>query len=217
MVYEMGCMLYGHNRIHNSALDAWRTASAMGSKRATLSLIKQLIWTNTYGKSKALSAVESKFQQIVSTDQDPNAAYLQGELLLNKENYHGAVMMLEKALKSVKPFEWRGACELCLGRVYARLDRREDAIRLLGSKNIEEAGLAPSAYAELGLLYRTTNLDKAEDLMQQAVLGGVRNIFTHLGELCMNRSSRATDKAKEREYLLKALEWLRLSDPKAED
>lgn len=213
VVYEMGCIIHWDHSVFSISMDAWSAASAMGSHRATFSLVSSLIASKRFGKVPGMRNVEASFRQIVMGGKNPAALFLQGELFFARGQYDAAAASLERALKLDSPdFEWKPLCELCLGRTYIKLQRPKDAIRILSS---ESMGF-PDTQVELGKLLRSVDPEKAELHFWRA--GALRNkeALTHLAEMAMEKSSNATDPKTKKEHLAKAMEWSRLASSTAD-
>ena len=193
----------------------WASASYMGLEIATVTLARELFLSGQYGVWARFSRTEKRFKEIVAKGKDPNALTVQGEMFFAQKQYSKAVQVLQQALRLNAPsFQWQLICQLCLARTYAELGRMKEAKATF--EELHEAGL-PDATMQLGLMVRSSDLDRAHGLLYEAACKGRPSLFTHLAEIELERASNAGDAEARDEHKLWAMEWSRLADKRMEN
>ncbi|KHN99442.1 Tetratricopeptide-like helical [Metarhizium album ARSEF 1941] len=185
----------------------WSTASEMGYRPSTLSLARQLVRSGAYGRVPQLRRVEARFKGLVSGGRDADALTAEGELLLARGRLDAAAAALTRALRLGGDFEWRPHCRLCLARTYLRMQRSDEARRLL--EVLSEEGVV-EADAELGEMLKGSDVHEARQRMFTAACNGRREMFTRLAELELQTLRGGTD--GDEDARLWAVEWSRLAD-----
>ncbi|KAG6030274.1 hypothetical protein E4U40_008017 [Claviceps sp. LM458 group G5] len=185
----------------------WASASAKGLRPATLSLAKFLVHFKIYGKLAGLSASEARFKRLVASGDDADAMAVEGHLLHQQKRYEAAKAVLERALEIGGHPDWRNYCELRLGMTYVKLNRENDARRIL--EKLADMGL-PDAEAPLAKLYLKRRWEGWELRTYRAANLMGHELFTHLSEEEMKKHEDGERTSEER--LLWSIEWSRLSE-----
>ncbi|GAB0132651.1 hypothetical protein EsDP_00001080 [Epichloe bromicola] len=206
-LHAVACIM---RQIRSSSADAfatalWSSASEMGHRPATLSLARQLIRSGAYSRIPQLRRVEARFKQLLGSGRDADALTAEGELLLEQGRYDGAATLLRRALHIGGDFEWRPYCELCLGKVYAKTGREDDAREMFA--RLADAGMV-EADVELVDLLRRSDSEESEQRMYTAACNGRSDMFTRLSEAELEKENG--------ERRLWAMEWSRLADQRVE-
>ncbi|KAG5984781.1 hypothetical protein E4U55_003293 [Claviceps digitariae] len=221
------------------AMALWSSASAEGYKPSTLSLARHLIRSKAYGRMPQLRGVEARYKQLVSTGKDANALTAEGELLFEQARYDVAAAVLKRALRiGGEDFEWRPHCELCLGKMYAKMGRVEEAKETF--ERLANQGMVEADVELVNLFDRICSRDDddededddddededeeeeeeddeddeeaavAEQRMYTAACHGKTDMFTRLAERELKRGNAGERTAEENK--LWAMEWSRLAD-----
>ncbi|KAG6059247.1 hypothetical protein E4U17_006621 [Claviceps sp. LM77 group G4] len=185
----------------------WASASAKGLRPATLSLAKFMVHSRIYGKLAGLSASEARFKRLVASGDDADAMAVEGHLLYQQKRYEAAKSVLERALEIGGHPDWRNYCELRLGMTYAKLNRENDARRIL--EKLADMGL-PDAETPLAKLYLKRRWEGWELRTYRAANLLGPELFTHLSEEEMKKHENGEMTSEER--LLWSIEWSRLSE-----
>ncbi|KAK5990188.1 hypothetical protein PT974_08454 [Cladobotryum mycophilum] len=217
VVHETACIMrqvHGPRSADAFATALWASASEAGYRPSTLSLARQLIRSGAFGRVPQLRKVEARFKQLVSMAKDPDALTAEGELLFEQGNYDGAVRVLQRALQvGATDFEWKPYCQLCLGKAYLQIQKRDEAREILES--LSESGLV-EADIELSKMLRGLDRDTAEKHIYSAACNGRADMFSHLAEIAVERAADTSDKKSKEESLRWAREWSKLADLRVE-
>ncbi len=193
----------------------WSSASAAGYRLSTLSLIRHIIKAKAYERGSRFANVEKRFKALVSTAKDADALTAEGELLYGQGNYEAALRALQRAMlvgKDDEGFEWRAFCELCLGQVYVKLKRYQEAKDIF--KSLSESGL-PEADIELGQMLRPTDREAAARHLFAVACAGRPDIFAQLSEMSLEQATETKDETAVKEYRRWSDEWSRLANTSA--
>lgn len=193
-------------------MSMWSSASAMGYRLSTLSLARHIIKANAFGRGGRFSRVEKRFKTLVATAKDPDALTAEGELLYRQGHYDAALRVLQRALqvgKDDESFEWKAYCELCLGQVYVKLRRYQEAKDIF--KSLSESGV-PEADIELGQMLRPTDREEAARRLFAVACAGRPDIFAQLSEMSLEQASETKDEKAVREFKKWSDEWSRLAN-----
>lgn len=197
------------------AVGMWSSASAAGYRLSTLSLIRHIIKARAYGRGARFAKVEKRFKSLVATAKDADALTAEGELLYGQGNYEAALRVLQRALqvgKDDESFEWRAFCELCLGQVYVKLKRYQEAKDIF--KSLSESGV-PEADIELGQMLRPTDRETAARHLFAVACAGRPDIFAQLSEMSLEQAAETKDETAVREFRRWSDEWSRLANTSA--
>ena len=204
-LHSVACIMrqiHGPRSADAFATALWASASEMGFRPATLSLARQLVRSGAYGRTPQLRRVEARFKALVSAGKDPDALTLEGELLFGQDRLDVTAATLKRALKLSEAFEWRPYCELCLGKVYLKMGKVDEARQML--ERLADEGLV-EADIELGQMPGP----EGEQRIYTAACNGRRDMFTRLSELELDKGSH---ERSDRERRLWAMEWSKLAD-----
>ncbi|KAI9166812.1 hypothetical protein HJFPF1_02927 [Paramyrothecium foliicola] len=215
LMHETACLLRMSPDLKSQRLSRllWSSAAHQGHQAALLTLVRDLIFTGRYNKKANYSKIERIFKSMVTTGLNSNALTLEGEHLFFQKKYPAALRHLEKALKQNKSFEWKLNCQFCLARTYRELGRTDDAEEMF--HKLHEQGM-PEAGLELGYMLHASDPDRAHELLFEAACRGRPEVFSHLSEIALDRSSKAEDAQSREEQRKWAMEWSRLADKRME-
>ncbi|PHH63952.1 hypothetical protein CDD81_5171 [Ophiocordyceps australis] len=183
-LHDIGCILARvPQSLYSEAMTVgfWASASYLSYRPSILSLVRQLMRREAYGRMKTFAVFEASFREILRTNKDPDALFIVGEMCFRLKKFAECIdkQRAALALQNVR-FGWRMDAELCMAKALCMLGRHEEAVPLL--LDLSEQGLA-EADLELGDIYRSRDPKQAYQHYYAAACRGKSKALHHLSEI----------------------------------